>query len=282
MERSVVRRAESRFEGARGQSLFRRSWLPPQPEQVLVVAHGFAEHSGRYDALAAWFAARGVAVHALDHEGHGRSVGPRGHIASFDDLLDDLEAFLRLVQREHPDATPILLGHSMGGLLVATLLCERRPAISAAVTSSAALALPTGFSRMRRTGVRLLRRVMPRLSLASGLDPNGLSRDPEVVRRYVEDPLVFRRMTASFAAELLDAMERTAQSPQEVALPMLVMHGEEDPICSAAGSRAFFQRVRGTGSALRIYPKLRHEIFNEPEQEDVFQDTLEWLRAREK
>ena len=282
MERSVVRRAESRFEGARGQSLFRRSWLPPQPEQVLVVAHGFAEHSGRYDALAAWFAARGVAVHALDHEGHGRSVGPRGHIASFDDLLDDLEAFLRLVQREHPDATPILLGHSMGGLLVATLLCERRLAISAAVTSSAALALPTGFSRMRRTGVRLLRRVMPRLSLASGLDPNGLSRDPEVVRRYVEDPLVFRRMTASFAAELLDAMERTAQSPQEVALPMLVMHGEEDPICSAAGSRAFFQRVRGTGSALRIYPKLRHEIFNEPEQEDVFQDTLEWLRAREK
>jgi acylglycerol lipase len=282
VERSVVRRAESRFEGARGQSLFRRSWLPPQPEQVLVVAHGFAEHSGRYDALAAWFAARGVAVHALDQEGHGRSVGPRGHIASFDDLLDDLEAFLRLVQREHPDATPILLGHSMGGLLVATLLCERRPAISAAVTSSAALALPTGFSRMRRTGVRLLRRVMPRLSLASGLDPNGLSRDPEVVRRYVEDPLVFRRMTASFAAELLDAMERTAQSPQEVALPMLVMHGEDDPICSAAGSRAFFQRVRGTGSVLRTYPKLRHEIFNEPEQEDVFQDTLEWLRAREK
>ncbi len=282
MERSVVRRAESRFEGARGQSLFRRSWLPPEPERVLVVAHGFAEHSGRYDALAAWFAARGVAVHALDHEGHGRSVGPRGHIASFGDLLDDLEAFLRLVQREHADATPILLGHSMGGLLVATLLCERRPAISAAVTSSAALALPTGFSRMRRTGVRLLRRVMPRLSLASGLDPNGLSRDPEVVRRYVEDPLVFRRMTASFAAELLDAMERTAQSPQEVALPMLVMHGEDDPICSAAGSRAFFQRVRGTGSALRIYPKLRHEIFNEPEQEDVFQDTLEWLRAREK
>jgi len=282
VERSVVRRAESRFEGARGQSLFRRSWLPPEPERVLVVAHGFAEHSGRYDALAAWFAARGVAVHALDHEGHGRSVGPRGHIASFGDLLDDLEAFLRLVQREHADATPILLGHSMGGLLVATLLCERRPAISAAVTSSAALALPTGFSRMRRTGVRLLRRVMPRLSLASGLDPNGLSRDPEVVRRYVEDPLVFRRMTASFAAELLDAMERTAQSPQEVALPMLVMHGEDDPICSAAGSRAFFQRVRGTGSALRIYPKLRHEIFNEPEQEDVFQDTLEWLRAREK
>jgi acylglycerol lipase len=282
VERSVVRRAESRFKGARGQSLFRRSWLPPQHEHVLVVAHGFAEHSGRYDALGAWFAARGVAVHALDHQGHGRSAGPRGHIASFDHLLDDLEAFLRLVEREHPDDSLTLLGHSMGGLLVATLLCERRPAVSAAITSGAALALSTSFSRARRTAVRLLRRLMPRVTLASGLDPNGLSRDPEVVRRYVEDPLVFRRMTASFAAELLDTMERTAQTPQEVALPMLVMHGADDPICSAAGSRAFFPRVRGTGSALRIYPKLRHEIFNEPEQEDVFQDTLEWLRAQKK
>jgi alpha-beta hydrolase superfamily lysophospholipase len=279
MERSVVRRSESRFEGARGQSLFRRSWLPPQPEHVLVVAHGFAEHSGRYDALGAWFAARGVAVHALDHEGHGRSAGPRGHIASFDFFLDDLEAFLTLVQREHPDHALALLGHSMGGLIVATLLCERRPAVSVALTSGAALALSTGLSRARMAGVRLLKRFAPRVSLASGLDPNGLSRDPEVVRRYLEDPLVFRRMTASFAAALLGAVERSARSTQEVAVPMLVMHGEDDPICPAAGSRAFFQRVRGAGSALRIYPKLRHEIFNEPEQEEVFQDALEWLRA---
>jgi alpha-beta hydrolase superfamily lysophospholipase len=280
MERSVVRRTESRFEGARGQSLFRRAWLPPQAEQVMVVAHGFAEHSGRYDTLGAWFAARGVAVHALDHQGHGRSAGPRGHIASFDDLLDDLEVFLALVQREHPDHALVLLGHSMGGLVVASLLCERRPAVSAALTSSAALALPADFSRVRILSVRLLRRLLPRLSLASGLDPNGLSRDPKVVRRYLEDPLVFRRMTTSFGAELIGAMERIAQGSQEVALPMLVMHGEDDPICPPEGSRAFFPRVRGSGSALRIYPKLRHEIFNEPEQEDVFQDALEWLRAR--
>jgi len=87
-------------------------------------------------------------------------------------------------------------------------------------------------------------------------------------------------MTASFAAELVGAIERIARTPGEVGLPMLMMHGGEDPICPAAGSRAFFQRVCGPGSQLRIYPKLRHEIFNEPEQEEVFQDTLEWLRAR--
>ena len=123
---------------------------------------------------------------------------------------------------------------------------------------------------------------MPRLSLASGLDPNGLSRDPKVVRRYVEDPLVFRRMTASFAAEFVGAIERVTQSTQQIALPMLVMHGGDDPICPPEGSRAFFKRLRDSASLLRIYPKLRHEIFNEPEQEDVFQDALEWLRARKK
>jgi len=282
VERRVVHREESRFEGARGQSLFRRSWLPPQPERVLVVAHGFAEHSGRYDSLGAWFAARSVAVHALDHQGHGRSAGPRGHIACFDHLLDDLEAFLRLVQSEYPGQSLTLLGHSMGGLLVATLVSERRPELGAAITSGAVLALPEGISQLRIAGARLLRRVVPRITLASGLDVNGLSRDPEVVRRYLEDPLVFRRMTASFAAELLAAIERIAQGKQEIALPMLVMHGGDDPISPPDGSRAFFQRVRGAGSALRIYPKLRHEIFNEPEQEDVFQDTLEWLRARQK
>jgi len=100
-----------------------------------------------------------------------------------------------------------------------------------------------------------------------------------VVRGYLEDPLVYRSMTTSLAAELLDAVSPTAAKAAEVAVPLLMLHGEDDPLCPADGSRAFFDGLAITGSDLRIYPKLRHEIFNEPEREAVFQDILDWLEG---
>jgi alpha-beta hydrolase superfamily lysophospholipase len=261
--------------------MFRRSWLAPQPKRVLAVVHGFAEHSGRYDVLGQWFASRGLAVHAYDQRGHGRSQGERGHVGRFGEFLDDLEAFVELLGKEHSGLPVVLVGHSMGGLVVATYLCERQPGpgLTAAVTSGAALALSKNLPRWRIHLSRLLRSVAPRLRLQSGLDVQGLSRDPAVVRAYLEDPLVDRRMTTSLAAELLSAVQRTAQSAQRVPVPLLALHGEADPICPVQGSRSFQARVRAPASRLRTYAKLRHEIFNEPEHEDVFEDILEWIRG---
>jgi alpha-beta hydrolase superfamily lysophospholipase len=122
-----------------------------------------------------------------------------------------------------------------------------------------------------------VRRVLPRLSIGSGLDPDGLSRDPEVLRRYLEDPLIHRTMTTSLGAELLAAAPRTAARAGQVQVPLLLLHGEADPICSALGSRGFHAGLRAPGSALRTYPDLRHEIFNEPEREQVWQDLWNWL-----
>ncbi|HVP31118.1 MAG TPA: lysophospholipase [Myxococcota bacterium] len=281
MLKSIVRRTEARLVGSGGLSLHRRAWLPPQPRRVIAVAHGYAEHAGRYDALGAWFAARGFAVHALDHRGHGRSEGPRGHVARFDDFLDDLERFLALVRGEHPDVPVTLLGHSMGGLIVASLLARGASTIDDAVLSAAALAFPPDMSRVRLGLARIARRIAPRLRAPSGLDPSGLSRDVRVVRAYLEDPLVFRHISASLACELQQAIGRLATEPKPIELPILVLHGGDDPIVPAEASRRYFGHARGPGSELRIYPKLRHEIFNEPEQEDVFRDVLQWLETRE-
>jgi alpha-beta hydrolase superfamily lysophospholipase len=99
------------------------------------------------------------------------------------------------------------------------------------------------------------------------------------VKDYLEDPLVSRSMTTSLAAELLNAVPRAAARAVEVAVPLLMLHGEEDPLCPANGSRVFFDGVAITGSDLRIYPKLRHEIFNEPERERVYLDILDWLEG---
>jgi alpha-beta hydrolase superfamily lysophospholipase len=275
----VIRRVESALVSPTGRSLFRRSWLPEHAEHVLLLVHGFAEHSGRYEHLGAWFAARGCAVHAYDHQGHGRSEGRRGHVRRFGDLLDDLDAMLAAVRAEHPEGRPHLVGHSMGGLVVAASLCERAPEVASAVTSGAALAVSEGFSRGRLLAARGLRWVAPRLALDAGLDPQGLSRDPEVVRAYVEDPLVFRRMTTSLAVELVQAIERTASRAATVRVPLLMLHGQDDPICPPAGTIRFFEALVVEPRRIELYPGLRHEIFNEPEQARVFEDVLAWVRA---
>lgn len=274
-----VRRIEASFQAGGGLRLFRRAWLPARPERALVVVHGFAEHSGRYDHLGVWFASRGFAVHAYDQRGHGRSEGLRCHVERFEEYLDDLDAMLSCVREEQARAPLVLLGHSMGGLVVAAHLTERAPAPRCAVTSGAALALSPELSRVRIFAARALRRLAPRLRLGSGLDPRGLSRDADVVRRYVEDPLVHRSMTTSLATEIVAAVERTSAACERVGVPWLLLHGEADPICPVAGSRAARARVRARGSALRTYPGLRHEIFNEPEHEQVFGDVLGWVEA---
>ncbi len=277
-----VRRCETHAELGSGIVLLRRAWLPPEPERVLLVVHGLAEHSGRYDRLGAWFARRGCAVHAYDQRGHGRSGGRRGHVRRFAQLLRDLEELLERVRAQHAGLPLVLVGHSMGGLVVASFVRERAPEIDGAVVSGGTLAVPDGISPLRRAGARALRRLAPRGGLAIGIDPGALSRDPEVGRRYVEDPLVFDRMTLSLATELIGAIERTATAGgAAVRVPMLLLCGADDAICDPAGSRAFRAGIQAPGSALVIYEGLRHEIFNEPECERVYQDVLDWLRKRD-
>jgi alpha-beta hydrolase superfamily lysophospholipase len=279
MELPAIRRVETQVAGPRGQSLFRRAWLPPAAERALLVVHGFGEHSGRYEHLGAWFATRSSAVHAYDHIGHGKSSGARCHVRRFDDYLDDLASMVALVRGEHPDLPVFLVGHSMGGLIVAAFLRERDPAVAGAVLSGAALALPEGTSRVRLAVARVLRLVAPRVNLASPVDPAGLCTDPEVVEAYLKDPLVHHdRMTASLAAELLSAIRRTEGRAADVRVPVLVLHGAEDSMCRVEGSEAFARDLRE--GRFEAYPGMRHEIFNEPGHEAIFEGALEWIRLR--
>ena len=248
---------------------------------MLLLVHGYAEHSGRYEHFGSWFAERSCAVHGFDHQGHGRSSGVRCHGVAFSDFLDDLQLVLDRVRLEHPGIPVNIVGHSMGGLVTAAFLEQRSPAIASAVCSAPALSLGPGVTRARVLAAKALRWVLPRLVLGSGLDPEGLSRDPSVVRAYIEDPLVHRSMTASLAAALLEAIPRTAACAAQIQVPVLLLHGEDDPLCLVEGSRGFSAGLGVPGSALRIYPKLRHEIFNEPEREQVYRDLLDWLENEE-
>ena len=216
-------------------------------------------------------------MHGYDHRGHGRSDGSRGHVDAFSQLLDDLESFLGQVRAENPDLPLVLMGHSLGGLLVTALLVERKPDLLGAVVSAPPLELGPGVSRLRLRLASTLRRFAPRLRMRAGIHSNDLSRDPEVVRGYDDDPLVFRHATASFGAEALDAVVRTGDAAMHVQSPLLLLHGEADRVCPPRGTRSFHGQLRGSGHGLRVYPMLRHEILNEPEQEQVFEDVLAWV-----
>jgi alpha-beta hydrolase superfamily lysophospholipase len=277
LERHEIRRTESHITGSTGHLLFRRAWLPEIPERIVVLVHGYAEHSGRYEHVGSQLANAGFAVHAYDQQGHGKSGGVRCHVRRFEHLLDDLEGFLATVRAEHASLPLFVVGHSMGGLVVAAYASQRTPDVAGVVTSGAALALPEDISRGRILCARLLRWPAPRLSLPSGLDPESLSRDPAVVRAYLEDPLVHQRMTTSLACEMFAAMERTASAAAQVRVPILLLHGEEDRLCPVSGSRNFFDRLTVSSRRLRIYPGLRHEIFNEPESVSVLDDLIDWI-----
>jgi alpha-beta hydrolase superfamily lysophospholipase len=281
VQSAKIRRSESHVTGSRGHTPFLRSWLPERVERVLLVVHGFGEHSGRYEGLASWLAARGCAVHAYDHPGHGRSSGQRGYVRRFSDLLDDLESRCAAVRQQHPDLPLFLLGQSMGGLIVSSLAVERQPQVSGIVTTGAALAVSSDFSPAKRVAARVLRYLAPRLPLNSGLNPNGLCRDPAVVQAYIEDPLIFSTMTPALGAGMLSALQRTAAAGSRVTVPMLMMHGEDDPICPAVGTRDFYQSLQVPGSRLHLYPGQLHEVLHEPERETAFAHVFEWLRERE-
>ncbi len=256
-------------------TLRRRRWSEHDPQRVLVIVHGLAEHSARYEHLGRYFAARGYAVHAFDQRGHGESGGPRVHAPSFNVLLDDIEAFLGLVRGEHPGLPLVLLGHSMGGLEVASLLVSRRPQLQGAVLSGPALRVPSGALRLAL--VRVLSWVAPRMQIPSGISPDSISRDPQVVADYMADPLIPSTLSVGLGAALIDAARGLAERGGEVEVPLLIVHGEADTLCDVEGSRAFHARVNTPGSALRTYPALRHEVFNEPERESVLADVAEWL-----
>lgn len=283
--RHEIRRRETQVVLSDRGERYQRSWLPPEPTRVMVLVHGFAEHTGRYDEMAMYFAERGFAVHGYDQAGHGRTAGPRGHVDRVDRLIEELARFIELVALDHSGLPITLVGHSMGGLVAAATAAFGSPPVDRIVLSGALLELGgTGGMRRRLSLVAagLLSVVAPRVGFATGLEPEGLSRDPEVVRRYCEDPYVEDRMSARFAAGLSQLVTRVGSAAALVDRPVLMLHGGADPICAPQGSRAFHAGLApaiASDSPLKLYPELRHEIFQEPEREEIWQEMLDWLKA---
>ena len=247
-----------------------------------MLAHGYAEHAGRYEYVAKRLTDAGYAIYAVDHWGHGNSDGEGGFVPRFSAFLDGMAELLTLVEINHADTPRLLLGHSMGGLIATLFLVERQRAFVAAALSGPAILPAEPPSRVTVWLSRFLSRFFPRLGVLS-LDANGVSRDPAVVEAYRADPLVYEgKIGARLGKEFMDAMAVAQADAPKIRLPILIQHGEADRLTAPAGSRYLFDNVASKDKRLEIYPGLFHEIYNEPEQDVVLDDLVGWFDAHVK
>lgn len=278
---TTMRRNEALFQAGDGVQLFERSWLPEgDPKSVVVIVHGYAEHSGRYQHVAERLVGSGHTVYAFDLRGHGRSQGKRTYVRSLDEHVTDLEGFLACVRQREPALPLFLLGHSMGGTIVTLFLISTEHDVRGAILSGAGLKLPGGISRILQWLLTVLGRFAPRLPVRK-LKSEDISRDETVVSRYDTDPLVYRgRMHAGTATAVIQAI-RTIQARMEaIALPLLLLHGTSDSLTEPEGSSQLYQRAGSPDKTLKLYEGLYHEVLNEPEKEQVLADLIEWLNRQ--
>lgn len=276
-----MKHREIQFPGCQEASLFGQAWLPDKaPRAVVVVSHGLAEHGGRYSGLASRLVDKGYGVYALDHRGHGRSSGPRANIERFDYLVSDLGAFIGRAQREHLDTPVILLGHSMGGAVALGCALKYEKVLRALVLSAPALAAGESVPALKLVLIRLLSALSPNTG-ALKLPATAVSRDSAVVRAYESDPLVFRGgIPARTLAELLQAMQQLQARAHELRLPVLIQHGTADSLVPLAATHPVYQHLgQSKRRTLQVYEGLFHEVYNEPERDQVIRDLEAWLEG---
>jgi alpha-beta hydrolase superfamily lysophospholipase len=274
---------EGNFKGVRELNIYYQGWLPEGEVQVvLLVVHGMGEHSGRYMNVVDHFVPLGYAVYALDHIGHGKSDGAREIVKTFEDYTDTLTIFYNMVTGWQPDKPIFLLGHSMGGTIASYYLIDHQDEFKGAVISAPLVEVGDSVSQVTITMGKILSRIAPRVGVLS-LDATAISKDPDVVQAYVNDPLVFHGKTpARLGAELLSAMMRITTEAGKISLPIIVLQGEKDTLVAPSGAQMLYDKVSSQDKTLKIYEGLFHEVFNEPERERVLKDVENWLEAQRK
>lgn len=255
------------------------NWNSPK---ALIVSHGLHEHGGRYLHFPHYLKESVQAVYCIDHRGHGRSEGLRGHIDHFEQFSDDLMLAIRRLdeqlQKRFGRSEIHVLGHSMGGLIaLRSLFAVSNLPVRSLILSSPLLGIRTEVPMVKKLASVVLSRVWGSLQLDSGLDVAGLSHDPEVIQAYVSDRLVSKKITPRMFQEMVRAMHETADREAGLAYPILMLLPSDDPITDSSAAMKFFRNLKHRDKQMKSYPGFFHESFNEIGKERVFDELKSWL-----
>jgi alpha-beta hydrolase superfamily lysophospholipase len=272
---------EGNFRGVRNTSIYYQAWLPEgNVKAVLLLVHGLGEHCGRYMNVVNYFLPLGYAIYGFDHIGHGKSEGVREFVERFEDYTDTLSIYYDLVKGRQTGRPVFLVGHSMGGLIASYHLLDHQAKFEGAVISAPSIKVSDSISKATILAGKILSVIAPKMGLVKVVDANNISRDAETVRAYLEDPLVFRGKTpVRLGAELLKAMLCVTSEAGKITLPFMVLQGGDDKIIDPGGAQMLYDKAGSKDKSIKIYEKLYHEVFNEPERARVLKDVEMWLAA---
>ena len=270
-----------------GLTLVLRHWpalLTARPNGIVCIVHGLGEHIGRYEHVAQKLNQAGWAVVGYDQRGHGKSDGARGEINQDDDLLHDLATVIDVIQLTYSTHRLALLGHSMGGLIVARFAAALanplehvawRRSIDLCVLSSPALKI--ALSRFQKCLLNSVGRFAPNLAVANGINPEWICTDASVVKAYMNDPLVHNRVTSRLTRFMLESTKLVRQRACNWTTPTLLLYSGADRCVRPEGSRQFAGSVPASLMQSKEYAHMAHEIFSEADREEVLTDLQDWL-----
>ncbi len=248
-------------------------WEPDNAKAAIVISHGWSEHAGRYRALVDWLNEQNYAVYALDHRGHGKSEGKRGHVRRWTDYAQDLELLRSIIKYEKQ----YLLGHSMGGMIGILHSLEYPEQFSAMALSGPAADLSIPIPKYKQILGNTMSSWLPRLTMTNDIDPCVVCSDPEVVADYVADPFTHGKVTARWFSEYLKTVERVKLDATLIRTPIAIWHGEGDSLVEPWVSEEFFNRLTTPHRKRTIVEEALHEILLEPSWPETAQDIKNWL-----
>jgi alpha-beta hydrolase superfamily lysophospholipase len=255
-------------------------WKPAgYPVATICLIHGIGEHAGRYDDWARRFCKQGIMVYALDYRGHGASEGKRGHVNSMAELMDDISVLVRRCRRNWGEIPGFLYGHSMGGTLTLNFLNTRRQDFSGAIISSPWLELVHPPNKIMQTLGRIANVVMPDWLLSTGIKSSQMTSLPGEIEETDKDPLMHGKISVRLFSELNQSALELLSERVNIQIPLLLFHGESDPITSINASVRFFENHR-ENATFHSYANALHELHREPVADEVFSDIMAWLNGQ--
>ncbi len=261
-----------------GRKVFFQTWHPDtKPKATVLIVHGYAEHSGRYEHVARYLTERGYAVYAPDHYGHGKSDGIRSDVPYFELFSTDLyKLYTIALNKEKNDI--FLLGHSMGGAIGAHFAILYPDALKGLILSAPGIRVTADVSPFLKTISKGIAALFPALPVVA-FDIEGISRNPEVIRKYREDPLNYTgKVRARMGRELMRVEKLTGEaSLSKITVPALLLHGGDDRVVDQECSRIIYNNISSTDKEIVILPGLYHEILNSSEKEAVMKRIADWL-----